>query len=481
MTRLRYQTHKKQPSVTFVDHLITDIKGAVYPVTISSCINDPQWSWLKSLYTWTFGILNQQSDNPYIFHKAVPSARNMHPNQGYLYLNGNILRFNPKLNDFEWLAGLNPEPLDGTHTQVNDSDIEIIVVADLWRIMKYYGAFGAALAMLDAGHILGQLKFLLGSAEDLTYHVDFLKNREAFLTAIGDKSNNQMVVFSLRISSLTKFYPWHHGNISQPAIERREDYTTEISAYQEVETLRHHCHQPQKQVTKTYRVEKADSLDRMMAQIKARESHHTHMGLHSLWTSLSKETYHHFFSTLSEMLKQQRGPSGTLSIYAALRESPETESSEMGSSEKAMHIFQLTNQGGLVPVRSLPDVIGHSQEVSAEPDKILNDSHHYFNMASHPMVIFIVASDQEDWSDQDHCYYHHLNSGEIAQYICLVASQFDLYARPIKNFNDEYLESTLLLASDQRILYAILIGKGNSRHLNLPIGNVVPLLLPKRR
>ena len=88
LTRERYNYPNQYSSVKFVDFMMTDFSDSVEFSLPKEA--EPIGAVVRGI----FGYTRYEPTNPYVFHKVVPSARNVHTNEAYLVCCGNICRYN---------------------------------------------------------------------------------------------------------------------------------------------------------------------------------------------------------------------------------------------------------------------------------------------------------------------------------------------------------------------------------------------------
>lgn len=476
----RYALENKRDDVTYVYPVITPLDGldseglnpnygffdeSMFPLIGSSTEADRSIGEIRDLIILgTHGITKYEYDSPYKFHRPVPSARGFHPCELYILSDGGVKRFNPVENAYDILASVpgQPEP----------DEFQILVVADDWRLGKYYGNFAYVLSALDAGHIIGQISVLaskLGFYSQVSYDVSKeLKDTPCmkYFKELG------LVVFAgvkvrkdKNFGSESYSFPVR-GNrrISYKELIKKLSLRNEIVEFRELDGKN-------PGTKRSFDLaDYPDRLDEISGKsigrvLKERTSAHSHIGLMSMDESAGlSDKIDRMEKELARYFKYS-GIDKYINIYMYLNAAD-------GEYGRAYYRYD-SGLNCFVKAADADDAV-------AEWYRIIHDNHEFLNVESIPMVFFSSAKTdviREEYGNGliDVMY---MFSGEIAQILCLLMTGFDFFCRPIKNINEDKIEDKLRIDNTvERITYAALAGKANivQRIAETPIFDGRPL------
>lgn len=133
----------------------------------------PAYEKLSLLLKYSVSRLRFEPENNYQMHSAVPSPRSIFPIGVYIQVNeGNsaqVYRYdrdNYCLTDINQFADIKPE---------NSGTVTIMLVAELQKIVSYYGDFSGYLIGLESGHLMAQISTLM-AALNISNYVDSQPN-----------------------------------------------------------------------------------------------------------------------------------------------------------------------------------------------------------------------------------------------------------------------------------------------------------------
>ena len=189
LTKERYQYKNNISSVKFIDYMITDLNESV-PCEICREM-ETVCRMVRNLLRYT----RYEAVNPYAFHKCVPAARNVHVNEAYLLYQGDVIRYNCKSDIFE----------DVNHVSGREKECRLILTAELWRIMKFYGEFGVVLPLLDAGHLLAEMKLFLEKENMTEAAVIYGAGEKEDYALFGISPKSNPIVLTIDLSKAVSF------------------------------------------------------------------------------------------------------------------------------------------------------------------------------------------------------------------------------------------------------------------------------------
>ena len=460
----RYALENKRDDLTYLFPVITPMDGCpkrklkpcyeffrekMFPLIGSSSEADYSMEEIRdSIIPGTHGITKYENDSPYKYHRPVPSARGFHPCELYILSREGLKRFDPVENSYDILAG-DPEHED-------TGEFQILVAADDWRLGKFYGNFAYVLCALDAGHIIGQICVLASKFRcycEITYDVENELKASGCLDYFKD---NGLVLFAgIKIGKSRDFN--FDGASFQIIGSRRICYkrlSKKLSLRNEILALRElECDVPN---TKRALAPMDDAMilnetcDKSIGSVlRERSSAHSHIGLMSIDDPAGlSEKIEYTEKGLAEYLKYSRLDK-YINVYVYINAT---------CAEYNRAYYRYDNKTGhWVQVCEADDSI-------TEWYRIIHDNHEFLNVESIPLVFFFstkIDAIRDEYGNRliDVMY---MFSGEISQIICLLMTKYDWFCRPIKNINEEKIETKLMIDnSKERITYAALAGKAN--------------------
>jgi len=399
---------------------------------------------VSSIPKYIFGILNYQYDNPYIYHRGVPSARNIHNNECYFIYKGHVLRYNPKMDEYEYIR----------YIGCMKNNFQIIVMSDLWRIMKFYGEFGLSLALLDTGHILAQFKVLLNNRGYNNLNIHYMFDRKKLLEKLSLDYGEMLPEFIIDLSEYINKSKYEIEKNNSFCISRSNNYTSEISMFNHVNSfLNNITNINENKIYERYNLDNYESINdnKILSLINSRESNHSYFGVFSTIVELKAEAFKSLIKQSTFLISNYVYKSNMIRIFCLVN--------NVSGIKKGY--YEIKNNGEFEMISEVKDRIEENYE-------ILNDSHTKINLSSNPVVFFVTYSINDFYTEEENIYFSHLLSGEVVHYISLMSSSYDLFSRPIKNFRDEYLQESLKLdKKNNRIMYALMIGRANSFNLKV--------------
>lgn len=417
LTRERYNYPNQYSSVKFVDFMMTDFSDSVEFSLPKEA--EPIGAVVRGI----FGYTRYEPTNPYVFHKVVPSARNVHTNEAYLVCCGNICRYNCKTNSFEFVC------YDGREAD----SFRLVVVAELWRIMKFYGEFGMVLPLLDAGHILAQLKMDLEQVDITRGRIRYgAKDAEEY-ERLGLSPQSQFISMEIDFSADIQL---PHVPIVESSCWRAINYDKEVSSYE---------------ISRLFLPYEAGFAE--MPLIFDNEA------LGPFVNSQDRESAHNFIGicSLVEQVSQ------TWILECAYRLCKNIQHYMNYATEYKVYILYRTTEGErLLTIER--GVASQPREWIIDRNRLLHDAQHMIDMGSMPVVVYVSYHYDRSRSEKENIYRAHIGASEIIHYISLAGTERGFFTRPMRNFEDAYLESALKASLGERFMYSLIMGKSNTKN-----------------
>ncbi|MBP1755111.1 MAG: hypothetical protein H6Q59_1509 [Firmicutes bacterium] len=428
LTSNRYDYRNGNSSFKFIDFMNTDMIGATDALSFRGEENA-----IRQIVRSVFSFQRYEPYNPYVFHKVIPSARNIHPNEAFLIEDGEICRFNPKGNCFEMIG----------FSERHKGKLWIVIASELWRIMKFYGEFGLALSLLDVGHIQAHLKLKLVAAG---YEKAILLegiNGKHLSNCLGFSDSSACIGCVIDLSeylgkSEEEPIPENYRMISY-TIKRKYDYEDEIRRYPAVINFL-----KQVEVSRRVRIAQSEAAKKMCSVLRyelLRNSGHSTQGLFSTLDRIETDTVMRYATATAGYIREYLDNGIRFRICFLYR-----------AIDGQNYLIQVSGEG-ILRLESLESV---------HRESLLHDTFEHINMNSIPLDVFILYQRDPICSEDNNIRQAHIGAGEISQYISLMAAVDGFFARPMKNFND--LNIMKLMGSDQEsdsIIYTTIIGKEN--------------------
>ena len=442
LTKDRYNFKNSFTSFKFIDFIVTDLLYTTDELKkINKQLESEKHPLSNSLFNKlyeiikdTFSLIKYEIDNPYVFHKVVPSARNIHPNECYLVYLGNILRFNPKSNRLQYVS----------YNSKYKDHIYICVVSELWRIMKFYGQIGLALSLLDAGHILGNLKILMDYANlgESEVYTSFNKGE-----LIKDLSLCEKSMFLNYIIDLGKYAPKDCNFKIDLKISatRSINYAEEVASYNNIaefifKSNNSSIFESHKITNKELELKEKLDLKKIIDVMPLRQSAHSNLGTFSTLNCLDSQCIREIINSTMILVNRYVNKSHRFKIYFLFK----------GKATGEIKSYVIQNRA----IYELP-----SKDI--ELHKVLHDSHNTINIESCPVVSFVSYETKVE-DEGEAIYTSHIGASEISQYISNIVAKHGLFARPMKNFDDSYLQFVANIPKDkEQIMYLTMIGRSN--------------------
>lgn len=417
ISRYRYSYPNKYSSVKFIDYMITDLdKSVAFDVP-------KELEPVAGIIRKVFGYSRYEPTNPYAFHKRVPAARNVHTNEAYLICDGNVCRYNCKKDIFESIRYCSEEK----------GNTRLVVVAELWRIMKFYGEFGLVLPLLDVGHILALLKMELEAAGFTDAEILYGAEDDGEYENLGLSPKSNLITLEIK---LDKVAACRAGAIIAGFSRRTMNYDTEVSAYEVADKILPF----EKGFHRRKMVYDRNALS-PFKEVHKRESAHNRIGICSLEETVPEETASGYIRQLEAYMNHYMEDVNRYKVYM-LYTTPE--------GQRMMQIV-----GGR---------ISEATDVTIEKGRLLHDTERMIDMESMPLITYVSYIYDDSLSEKENIYNAHIGAAEIIHYFMLNAPVDGYFERPMRNLEDVYLEKTFATDEDEHFMYSVIVGKANSKN-----------------
>lgn len=417
ITRERYNYPNQYSSVKFVDFMLTSFTDSVEFSLPKEA--EP----LGSVVRGIFGYTRYEPTNPYVFHKAVPAARNIHTNEAYLVCYGNICRYNCKINRFECVC----------HDEREAGSFRLVVVAELWRIMKFYGEFGMVLPLLDAGHILSQLKMDLERVDITRGSIRYGAKDAGEYERLRLSPQSQLITMEVDFSEDTRLS-------LVPTVEsscrRTMNYDKEVSSYEISKLLL-----PYEAGFAEMPLVFDDSYIEPFVNSQNRESAHNYIGICSLVEHVPQVWVLNCAHRLCKSIQHYMNYAPEYKVYILYR---------IKEGERLLTIEQ--------------GVASQPCELIIDRNRLLHDAQNMIDMESMPVLVYVSYYYNRTISEKENIYRAHIGAAEIIHYISLSGAEHGFFTRPMRNFEDAYLENALKASSGERFMYSLIMGKSNTKN-----------------
>jgi len=91
------------------------------------------------------------------------------------------------------------------------------------------------------------------------------------------------------------------------------------------------------------------------------------------------------------------------------------------------------------------------------PTKMLSDA---VNPNNKPYLLIHGTYMVED--DRENIFNSHIGAAELCHYFLLNGTRDNMFARPMRNLADEYVEEVFQVGSGERFVYSVMLGQGNT-------------------
>ena len=425
LTTKRYEENRQLLSFTTSDFLASTFEPADANC-LDVSLQAEQVQRLFKLVQKIFGYHDYQVENPYKFHKLIPSARNIHPEIPYILFDGRAYRYDSVSNSFIYCG------------VVDDTDgFQVLIGLDLGRLCNVYGTFGLALSYLDMGHMIAELEVAVmdGHTEvEIVYMFDREKlqaelgiAKDIFLGSVLYLSNEQLEQETL--------YSAKEYNV--PTERKQVDYSKDLKILGVTDYLN--------SFNKRFSYKrKGEALTASTQWSGARTSANSSGGLLDLGISLSETKWQQLLEVSSSIVNRYSG-----------------------KGQFPLHILICNQDSEMNGYHRVRKEVIDFQSASLSLDNLLHDSKEFFNLEDASFAAFITYQG-EQLPIQEQIYYAHVFSAEMIHHLSRFFFGENFYTRPMKNFNDAYLKQQFDLCEQDRVIYLLFAGKtliGNRKYI----------------
>lgn len=417
ITRYRYEYPNRYSSVKFIDYMITDLEESREEEMPGELMD------ICRIIRQVFGYSRYEPTNPYGFHKRVPAARNVHTNEAFLVWDGRISRYNCKRDVFE-RVGFCPE---------ETGRIRLIAAAELWRIMKFYGEFGLVLPLLDAGHILAELKKELEAAGRTDAEILYGARKPEDYERLGMSPKSNLITLEVDLGE--GFFPGLTRE-SRRQYSRVMNYDEEVSAYEAAEWIL-----PYEEGFSRRKLVSDSQAVNPFEGTEKRESAHNHIGVCSLERTIPEETAKAYLRQLEAYMNHYMEDAGRYRV----------------------HMLYTTREGQRL--QRIEDGKGGTAEPAGiDKGQLLYDTVRMIDMESMPVIVYISYLYDEALTEKENIYNAHIGAAEICHWFLLNGCRDGYFGRPMRNLNDAYVEKAFNAKKGERFMYSLILGKANTQN-----------------
>lgn len=351
-----------------------------------------------------YEILSRYQD-----HNNSPSTRNMHSCQLIFIIDSKIFFYDMYEDKFILLSS-------ESQSTFLKSKIYIIGFSDILNISRYYGEFSLYLSMLDAGHVLGNIKnFLsfnkLSWQQHLSFNYSVVFNK---ILNIDDCVYGSFVIELERPNGELNLGHFERG------IERKR--IAETKFFNEIKCSKH--------IT-----EIISSINNGATDFQCKQYYPIDCNFHS---SVNRNSAHNMvgnFNLNSDVILNKFEVATCLSRLNNFR--------NLISMNKINYCIlehhQITFQNGVV------------WDKEVEFSKVLYNDHQFFDLNTFNKVVVFYTEDKN--IVRKGLLPILLSAGELMQGFCLYAAETGNAFRPMKNHHDSYLKKLLELNDDSEVNY----------------------------
>jgi hypothetical protein len=417
-TRERYERNRKVNSIQHVPPAAT-----VFHYSGQERNEDTQGlaSLTTSIIRSVFSYKTYHQGNPYLFRKAVPSPRSIHPFFPVYSDKGRCYLYDSGKDEFAYL-GYCPSKSQTT---------ELTICADTWRVCSIYGEFGFALCLLEAGHIMAALNlaFHIHGRQAGDADFTFEKYNEAFTETRIKNGDDCHIFFSI---------PLKEGEatgigeklLNPVTVKKKYNYADELSWLGLDSLLKEAKDKSVRFPHKSYPV-----IADLKSKWEKRTSMNSKFGLYSSGQAYPKESFEqflHFFQELTVTLSDHK-----LKFYLGIQN---VEGYREGG-------YQY-KEGQLTLLDDKIQLYSFFQEGGD-----------FMNIDQIPFLAVVSIESQED--DLERFIEAHIQAGEFMHVLSVCFANDRAFSRPFKSLNDNYLQELFKTGVQEYFLYGCLFGQSN--------------------
>lgn len=434
---------------------------------------------LSDVFHYTYRITRYNPEGPYHFRRPVPSPRTVFPNDLYVAIRAadvwDVFYYCPQSHCLRLVSSMNSIHISSifNHAIKITDDAFIFVVFDIWRLAQYYSDFAINLACLEAGHIVGQMNLVACRFSfELTTFYHF--SDTAVLDNLGLSATEYvpMAIIGLRSqNSLPNFTNELIQNRSSQDGDGAISYEDEVMQLTDICRLRTYNQNVLVEHPELFGVIRKPELEagfpnvpmsfELNHAIRRRHSANAQVGASSLSSSIQAVNFFEMFNEIQAYSSAMQLNS-YLRLYVHIT----------GLQGYKDGIYQIP----LAKLRTDPacrmGFLRPKSEYNFE--SFVHHSQRDLNTSSIPLSFIFVANFEAAFAIFGSRAFHLLNIqvGELAQGICILCGDRDLFARPLRDTNELYVEDVLGFSqpTSWRVAYQIVAGNSTFRDFSLCIG-----------
>lgn len=422
-TRLRYQTNQKLLSFKPVPPLASTFKERM--LGEKEEVPDIDNLALGQLIKEVFSFQAYYPNHPYSLRKRTASARSIHPFFPVIYYKGYSYLYDSLSNRFIYFA----------YDRKKREEIKVCLYLDIWRICAVYGEFGLPLSLLELGHILSDLKWLVQDNQ-------LLSMEEEKLTFTAYQSTDLDQAKDLYQLAALSFIDKEKGEIARKRqtktrLQKKYNYQKEVEQLPILEELK---------AIKASQLRRIGSygrkLEGLLAKRKDRHSLNQRMGTFPLGPALSVKFLRTYLQEVSHYIK-------------------EWAFDEVGFYLLSLHIDGLAKGIYKWDGKNLMMI-----EEDVDPYSIFYEGREGINIERLPFLILLSVKINQP-ETREAFVESHIHIGEIVHTMSLLFAGEDRFSRPFKNINDSYVEGICQTDPEEHFIYACMFGSGR-RQAGIP-------------
>lgn len=419
LTTKRYEENQQLLSFTTRDFLASSFEP-VYSGCLDILLQAEQTQKLLKLVQKIFGYHDYQVENPYKFHKLIPSARNIHPEIPYILFDGRAYRYDSVSDSFIYCG-----------TAANRKGIQLLIGLDLGRLCNVYGTFGLALSYLDMGHMIAEFEASIID-EQTDVEIAYMFDREKLQKELGIAKDIFLgSVLTLSNQQLEKEILCLEEEIGQSFDRKYINYSRDLT----ILGITGYLNSLNKQSDYKREAEQLTQLAALDQLSEERTSANTSVGLLDLGLTLPQTKWLQLLE-VGRSIVDRYSDKGHFILHMLIY-NQDSEINGYHRVDKSTTDFQ-------------------PMDLSFED--LLHDSKDFFNLEDTSFAAFITYQG-EQLSMQEQIYYAHVFSAEMIHHLSRFFFGENCYTRPMKNFDDAYLKQRFDLCEKERVIYLLFAGK----------------------
>lgn len=425
-------------------------------------------NYISDVLRGTFSLLYYTAHDPWKIHRGFPSARCLHTIESYLIVNKasqeleqGAYRFDPLRNELEVIGLGEPSYLLERAFNQDMKRVSRIWVfsSEFWRLGKEYGDFAYNLALLEAGHAIEQLYMHINTCQ---------------------KSNHSQLRYVFCYQNIAKMLniPVEEEGVLAAIIEYEDSQDVEEDGYQE-------------RKLKEYEVlhefpnwEQSNGLrSGYCERLREMESYFL-----SLTTTNESFPVVHFpnleidLKLLRETTYQRNSGQGLFGVVGKYRPIDWQTFTQIGRfnvdiQEESVQLYAFVIQAedfeaGIYSYSANEKEFVQKNMGQFENLLQKNCQYPFFNLHSMTCVYFIYSPIKLYVEKYGPVGWRIalMEAGRIAQRICMQYAELGFFARPVKCFDEEGM-NTVLISEDRMPIYSIIVGSSKYSDLKINISD----------